>query len=154
MQRGASEIADRPDDSTERSSGPGTLEEIRSGGVTLAYIVRADYAPATTVFVTPEQTQLQAGFVSISQGAAIPRHNHKRVERAVQGTAEALLVRRGTCTVDFYDDRRELTASRDLAVGDLVLLVSGGHGFRAIEDTLLLEIKQGPYLGPDDKERF
>jgi hypothetical protein len=33
-------------------------------------------------------------------------------------------------------------------------MVGGGHGFRIKEDTVLLEIKQGPYLGVDDKELF
>ena len=32
--------------------------------------------------------------------------------------------------------------------------VGGGHGFRMIEDTVLFEIKQGPYGGPAEKERF
>jgi len=31
-------------------------------------------------------------------------------------------------------------------------LVGGGHGFRMQEDTVLLEIKQGPYLGLGEKE--
>jgi len=33
-------------------------------------------------------------------------------------------------------------------------MVGGGHGFQIKEDTVLLEIKQGPYLGADDKELF
>jgi len=35
-----------------------------------------------------------------------------------------------------------------------VLLVSGGHGFRQLEDTVFLEIKQGPYPGAVEKEAF
>jgi hypothetical protein len=39
-------------------------------------------------------------------------------------------------------------------VGDVVVLLDGGHGFRMLEDTVLLEIKQGPYSGLGEKEQF
>jgi hypothetical protein len=47
-----------------------------------------------------------------------------------------------------------LVAPRELNVGDVMLMVGGGHGFRMLEDTVLLEIKQGPYTGENEKERF
>jgi hypothetical protein len=33
-------------------------------------------------------------------------------------------------------------------------MVGGGHGFHMLEDTVLLEVKQGPYTGIDEKEHF
>ena len=39
-------------------------------------------------------------------------------------------------------------------LGDIILLVSGGHDFLMLEDTEMIEVKQGPYAGDDDKERF
>jgi hypothetical protein len=45
-------------------------------------------------------------------------------------------------------------ASRELAAGSIVLLLGGGHGFRMMEDTVLFEVKQGPYAGDKDKARF
>ena len=47
-----------------------------------------------------------------------------------------------------------LIATRELATGDVMLMVGGGHGFRMLEDTVLLEVKQGPYTGVAEKERF
>jgi len=41
-----------------------------------------------------------------------------------------------------------------LETGDIVMLVNGGHGFSLLEDTILFEIKQGPYTGLVEKERF
>ena len=35
-----------------------------------------------------------------------------------------------------------------------MLMIDGGHGFRMLEDTVFLEVKQGPYTGVDEKERF
>ena len=56
--------------------------------------------------------------------------------------------------MDVYNDQRELVATRELRQGDLMLMVGGGHGFRMQEDTVFLEVKQGPYTGLDEKERF
>ena len=44
--------------------------------------------------------------------------------------------------------------SRILKSGDVILLVSGGHDFEMLEDTEMIEVKQGPYAGEDDKECF
>ena len=38
--------------------------------------------------------------------------------------------------------------------GDFVLLLGGGHGIKFREDTILLEVKQGPYKGESEKTRF
>jgi hypothetical protein len=36
----------------------------------------------------------------------------------------------------------------------VILLASGGHGFTMLEPTEIIEVKQGPYAGTEDKERF
>jgi hypothetical protein len=56
--------------------------------------------------------------------------------------------------MEVYNDERGLVATRELCAGDIMLMVGGGHGFRMLEDTVLLEVKQGPYTGVDEKERF
>lgn len=65
-----------------------------------------------------------------------------------------LVVRKGICEVDIYNEDRHLVATRKLQTGDVLLMVNGGHGFRMLGDTIFLEIKQGPYLDVDEKERF
>jgi len=63
------------------------------------------------------------------------------------GTAEVLIVERGQCEVDIYTDDRRLVATRTLNEHDIMISVGGGHGFRATQDLVLLEIKQGPIRG-------
>ena len=60
----------------------------------------------------------------------------------------------GKEVIDIYDDDRQLVATRELQTGDIMLMVGGGHGFRMLEDTVFLEVKQGPYTGLEEKERF
>ena len=130
------------------------VEVMRHAEQVLAYIVRANWLPENTSFVTGPEDGLQLGMIACAAGQSITPHVHLPVERHVRGTPECLLVRQGACEVDIYTDDKNLLCSRALAQGDVILLLGGGHGFRMQEDTLLLEVKQGPYAGTADKERF
>jgi len=79
---------------------------------------------------------------------------HLPQERHLIGTSEVLVVKSGRCLVDVYNDDKVLVDTQELRTGDVLLMVGGGHGFRMLEDTVFLEIKQGPYLGMEEKERF
>ena len=107
-----------------------------------------------TRFFTSDDSSFQAGFVVYPAGGRVQAHVHLPVVRQVVGTSELLVVRSGRCIVDIYADDRRLVASREMRPGDAVLSVGGGHGFRMLEDTVLLEVKQGPYGGLAEKERF
>lgn len=129
-------------------------ERIERDGRPLAYIIRASVMPDRTTFVTPNDFKQQVGFVVYPAGGQIARHVHKPLERHLVGTSEVLVVRKGRAEIDVYDDDRTLVATRELREGDIMLMVGGGHGFRILEDTVFLEVKQGPYTGVDEKERF
>jgi hypothetical protein len=131
-----------------------SIEHLASNGQVLAYIIRGDLTPALTTFLTPPEFKQQVGFVVYPAGGEIHRHDHRPLERKIVGTSEVLVVKQGRCEIDIYNDERELVATRELGPGDIMLMVGGGHGFRMIEDTIFLEIKQGPYTGVDEKERF
>ena len=36
----------------------------------------------------------------------------------------------------------------------MILLLSGGHGFKVLKKLEMLEIKQGPFVGEKDKKRL
>ena len=120
----------------------------------LVYIIHTNPLPDQTTFVTPPEFKQQVGFVVYPQGGEIHRHVHLSLERHLIGTSEVLILLKGRCLFDVYNDTRELVATRELRAGDVMLMVGGGHGFRILEDTVFLEVKQGPYTGVDEKERF
>jgi len=133
----------------------GTLvERITYRDRVLACVIRADAEPNQTTFLTPPDYQMQLGFVVYPGSGAVPRHLHRPVERHVVGTPEVLLVRKGHCLMDTYDDDEQLVSTTELHQGDVIMLVAGGHGFRMVEDTVFLEVKQGPFNGPSDKRQF
>jgi mannose-6-phosphate isomerase-like protein (cupin superfamily) len=87
-------------------------------------------------------------------GKVINPHIHPPVARSLQDTQEVLIIKRGKVRVDIYDDGQNYLESHLLEAGDVILLVSGGHGFEILEEADLIEVKQGPYLGEGEKVRF
>jgi hypothetical protein len=123
------------------------IERVTHAERLLALVVRGGNTPEATTFVTPPDLNLQVGFVVYGAGEPFARHIHLPIERHIVGSMEVLIVQRGRCEVDFYTDERALVDTRELAAGDTLIAVGGGHGFRFLEDTVLLEVKQGPYPG-------
>jgi quercetin dioxygenase-like cupin family protein len=120
----------------------------------LAYIIPAGPLPDKTIFLTAEDCTQQVGYIVYPKGGRVARHYHLPVERHFTGTTEILLVLKGQCQVDFYDDDKNYLISKELKTGDLIIIVAGGHGFQMLQDTVLLEVKQGPYPGVWEKEKF
>jgi len=123
-------------------------------GNLLALWVSCDFRPETTVFLTPDTFLQQLGFIFREKGGEIEPHFHMPVTRKLVGTSEFLLLKKGRVSVDFYDDNRAFVANTIMEENDLLLIISGGHSFTFLEEGFFIEIKQGPYLGLDEKIRF
>jgi hypothetical protein len=120
----------------------------------IATIIRRDYMPDTTTFISPDSYYQQAGFVVYPKDGIVPRHSHLPLQRHLIGTPETLIIRKGNVAVELYALDKSLLGVWELDEGDIILLVSGGHRFKCQKDTVFLEIKQGPYTGLVEKERF
>jgi len=127
---------------------------IYSGNELIAIIIPAQYKSSGIEFFTPGDYSQQLAYMNRGEGYCIEPHIHNRIERQVFYTQEVLMIRRGKVRVDLYDQDRNYLESRVLQSGDVILLASGGHGFEMQEDTEMIEVKQGPYTGTDDKIRF
>ena len=128
--------------------------EIKHHNVLLALIIPHDYHKPGITFCTPPDLSQQLAYMEHPTGHMILPHVHNPVKREVHYTKEVLLLRKGKMRVDFYDDDRQYVESHILVAGDVILLVSGGHGFKVLEDVEMFEVKQGPYAGESDKTRF
>jgi hypothetical protein len=130
------------------------IERISDKDRELALIVRRDFHSDGIEFFTPGSYSQQLGYMNRPAGYVIPPHVHNPVLREVQYTKEVLLIRSGRVRVDFYSDTQEYLMSTVLQAGDVILLAFGGHGFEMLEPTEIIEVKQGPYCGDQDKTRF
>lgn len=130
------------------------IERIISGDQEIAIIIRNSYDDEGIKFVTDSSYSQQLAYMHHQKGHEIIPHFHNRVERTVHYTQEVLVIKEGKLRVDFYHDNQEFYMSKVLEAGDIILLCAGGHGFEVLEEVKMVEIKQGPYIGEQDKTRF
>lgn len=139
---------------SQSNAAPQPVEVIRHEDKMVCMIIRAEPVPGSTVFYTPGDLHVQFGKVVYAANGRIARHRHKPIRRSIVGTAEVLVVQKGRMILDIYADGRTIHSSPEMGPGDVAILVAGGHGFHFLEDTVLLEVKQGPYDGDGEKEYF
>src|SRR5262245_19342760 len=129
-------------------------EYVRDGEALVAIIVRGDFSADGVTFFTPDEFSQQLAYMKHPRDKVIAPHVHNAVPRQVTYTREVLFIKKGRLRVDFYSEDRRYLESRDLGAGDVILLASGGHGFKVLEPIEMIEVKQGPYSGDHDKTRF
>lgn len=130
------------------------VEEIWKKNKLIAMIIRHGYSCEGVNFITPDIYSQQVAYMHHSTGKLIEAHVHNPVHRNVVMTQEVLFIKSGRLRADFYDEYEDYLESRELVAGDIILLVSGGHGFKVLEEVEMIEVKQGPYVGENDKTRF
>ena len=130
------------------------IDQITYHNQLLALIVTHRFNQQGIHFFTPNELSQQLAYMHHPTGKLIQPHVHNPVAREVQYTQEVLFIRKGKLRVDFYNNHQEYLESRILEPGDVILLVTGGHGFEVLEEVEMFEVKQGPYVGEQDKTRF
>jgi hypothetical protein len=130
------------------------IEKILHHQEVLAIIIRKNYKKNGVEFFSPDSFSQQLGYMNRPAGYVIEPHVHNSVTREVVWTQEVLFLKSGKVRVDFYDDQKKYMKSKVLESGDIILLAAGGHGFEILEDSEIIEVKQGPYCGDKDKTRF
>lgn len=130
------------------------IDRIMNNEELLAVIIRRDFCKPGIHFFTPDDFSQQLAYMSHPAGKVIDPHVHNPVHREVHFTQEVLIIKRGRLRVDFFDRNQNYLESSILETGDVILLAAGGHGFEALEEIEMIEVKQGPYAGESDKTRF
>jgi mannose-6-phosphate isomerase-like protein (cupin superfamily) len=130
------------------------VENILHNSILLSVIIRNSFTKQGIEFFTPDDFSQQLGYMNRPLGYEIPPHVHNLVPRNVSLTQEVLFIKSGKVRVDFYDDDKVYLESRVVEKGDVILLAAGGHGFQMLEQSEIIEVKQGPYCGEMDKVRF
>ena len=130
------------------------IERIEYNSKEYAVVIRKEHHEEGVHFLTSAEYSQQLAYMHHTKGKNIDAHIHNREIRNVEYTQEVLIIRKGKLRVDFYDDEQKYIESILLDEGDVILLVTGGHGFKVLEEVEMIEVKQGPYLGENDKLRF
>jgi hypothetical protein len=124
------------------------VEFFHAGQQLLAILVRAKATSDEKYnFLTAQSEPLQLGVNFYKAGDSIKSHTHLPRDIHLTRVQEALLIGAGSLRLSLYDDQERPAGETVLSAGDVILLLSGGHGFEILEETKIIEIKQGPYDG-------
>ena len=121
----------------------------------LALIVRGKYRNKKGItFFTPNEATQQFGYMKHEKKYIIKPHLHKKRLTKIFYTTEVIILLKGVMRVDFYSQVKKYLFSKILKEKDIIMLISGGHGFKILKNVEMLEIKQGPYNLSKDKIKF
>ena len=117
-------------------------------------IIKNNYSNQGINFLTENNSTQQIAFATHQKGTVINAHIHIPVQRIIEGTPETIFLREGKIRLDIYTQSKKYIESIILESGDIAILQYGGHGIKCLENSKFIEVKQGPYLGEKDKEKF
>ena len=130
------------------------IETIVNGLEPIALIIKADFKEDGLHFFTPGSFSQQVAYMKHPAGKKVVPHVHRLIPRQVLYTQEVLFVKKGKVQIDLFTSTKDFLTSRILESGDVILLCGGGHSLVMLEETVMIEVKQGPYAGEDDKITF
>lgn len=132
-----------------------SIIEIRNKKILYALIIKKKrrFIKSGVDFITKEQDLFQLGFLNHKKNHHIQSHIHLKKPRIISYCTEVLLIEKGKVKIKFFDHNNfDLKKDKTLSKGDIIILFQGGHGFKILEKTQIIEIKQGPYVEGKDKK--
>ena len=130
-------------------------EKIYSGKKLVAIIFRKDIKVSGLKFFTDSRNPFQIGIHNRPKGLKLKPHFHKLEKPLVIDTIqEILMVQKGKIKVSLFSTSAKMLAQKILKAGDSILLISGGHGVEFLNQSIIFEIKQGPYPGSKVAKRY
>lgn len=133
------------------------IVEIKEGDLVFARHIPAAVAwKAGLDFFSQHSDFIQVGVWGYDSQKKLKDHIHNQVKRETLWTQEVLFVRKGKLLANIFNTNGKKVAELEINSGDIIILLQGGHGYEILESgTQVLEVKNGPYVGPDmDRRRL
>jgi cupin fold WbuC family metalloprotein len=107
-----------------------------------------DLQASGRVNISHESESLQSAVILLVDGQTFKPHRHITYVRDMPMAQESWVVIQGSVKVTYYDLDDSILEEVILCSGDSTITYRGGHNYLALEDnTLVYELKTGPYLG-------
>tara|TARA_B100001939_G_scaffold345161_1_gene361105 strand:- start:1210 stop:1608 length:399 start_codon:yes stop_codon:yes gene_type:complete len=121
----------------------------------LAIIIKGNYLKKKGVnFFTNPKLNQQVAYMNHPKNHLIQPHTHKNSLRKIKGTTEVLIILDGILKINFFDNKKKYIFSKTAQKNDIIILLTGGHGFEVKKNCKMIEVKQGPYSKSEDKFKF
>lgn len=132
------------------------VKEFIYKGKVLARYIPANLWKDGLSFFSKDAEYIQVGTWNYPGGKELLAHIHNKVKRSVDRTQEVLFVREGRLRATIFSLKGEKVGTCIVKKNDVLILLSCGHAYSILEKpTLVLEVKNGPYLGAEiDRRRI
>ena len=100
-------------------------------------------------FLTNDESFIQVGTWKYEKGKILDAHYHNTFERKSFITQEVVLVLEGSIICNLYTKDGNFIATEEINQNQLIIQYQGIHEYEIMKDSKILEIKNGPYFGPD-----
>lgn len=132
------------------------IRRIESNGRLNAIVVLPGYKSDGFEVFTPTDRVLQLGINTREKGFSAPAHLHPpsdcdKKEDAIRG--EIVVVQSGKIRLTLLNLEGAIVESLTLEAGAAAVFYEG-HSVEFLEESSVLEIKQGPYPGPDKDKKY
>lgn len=128
------------------------IEKIYNNNKQIAVIVRNKFKKKGMHFLTNNNMSLQLGFFFHKKGYKVKNHYHLNVKKIIKKNTEVLYVKKGKLKIAFYTKKKEKILYKFLKKGDLIYIFDDAHELFILENSEIIEIKQGPYDPKKDKK--
>ena len=120
------------------------VEEIKKDGKILAIILRSTFPDKNVEFVTPKDFGLQLGVHKRKKGEYVKAHDHVPFDTLKNlQVQEILIVKKGKMSVGLYYNKK--ICKEVIVSSNEIILLNTGHNVKFLDDTEMIEVKQGPY---------
>ncbi len=100
---------------------------------------------AGTTALTSDAEPLQILTQKRAKGTRILPHYHRPTSRTTKQLQECLVVLKGRLRISLYASSQKPFKKVTVGAGDAFVTLLGGHAVEFLEDSEILEIKNGPY---------
>ncbi len=131
-------------------------EIVGKAGVIARHIKPEDHKSGLNFFSEDEEFVQVGSWYKYESGKYLAKHYHNKLERKTDITQEVFVIMKGRVETKMYDEDLSDVGSLILEEGDILIFFRGGHDFTILEDdTIVYELKNGPFYGSDkDKTKF
>ena len=119
-------------------------ERIEKDGKVLAIVLRLIISDNSVEFVTPKEFPMQLGVHKRKKGEYVKAHDHVPFDTLKNlQVQEILIVKKGKMSVGLYYNKK--ICKEVIVSSNEIILLNTGHNVKFLDDTEMIEVKQGPY---------
>ena len=125
------------------------IKEISFENQLYAFVCSLNDVSKGLEFLSDDSDFIQLGTWNYEKNFSTVPHYHLEHDKPSNLTQEVVLVHKGSVKCRLFTKEGNYVDEVDINEGELIVQIYGVHEYIMNEDSIVLEIKNGPYYGPE-----